>query len=357
MICRIARYLICGAILTTQGTVFGQDAAPATGATPETIADELDLPLGIAVQPESGDVFVAESGRGRILRYVDGMPQEVAVGFPQETFENEPTLKLGPLGLVFLNNETLLVGGGGQVGGEDVIYVMTVKSPGQPPQAASEAIRLGPLKSSVAPSGGGNFVGLVASTQAVFATSNLTGGPGWIVELEIKKSDQVNRREGFGRFEPFIPAERLVGVAHPAGISLSPQGEIVVGFVGELSETRDSRLAFFRSHDGRLLLNLEVPLYDLVAVGYGGPQGAPTNRFLYALDLAWARPSEAGLFRLDAVLNGGRMEVKAVRIAPLARPVAMTRTLDGSLYVTVLGPPGKEAGKPAGKVLRFPPGL
>ncbi len=101
-------------------------------AVPEVVVAGLDNPRGIAIQPETGHVFVSESGRGRVIRIVDGQPQDVVVGFPLETIGQDPGERIGPLGLAFLNKDILVIGGGGQPDGQDVVYVVSVPAVGTP---------------------------------------------------------------------------------------------------------------------------------------------------------------------------------------------------------------------------------
>src|SRR5205823_4790561 len=66
------------------------------------VADAFYNPCGVAVQPETGHVFV--SMVGRIVRVVPGNPGEVhdeVRGFPTDTYGRGPTYEFGPLGLAF----------------------------------------------------------------------------------------------------------------------------------------------------------------------------------------------------------------------------------------------------------------
>jgi glucose/arabinose dehydrogenase len=49
-------------------------AAPAIAqdASVETVVGGLNNPCGIAIQPETGHVFIADSGAGRVVRVVEG---------------------------------------------------------------------------------------------------------------------------------------------------------------------------------------------------------------------------------------------------------------------------------------------
>ena len=56
-------------------------AAVHAGDEPQVVLGGLSHPSGLAIQPQSDVLFIAESGAGRVVRVVDGELQEVAVGF------------------------------------------------------------------------------------------------------------------------------------------------------------------------------------------------------------------------------------------------------------------------------------
>ena len=88
-----------------------------------TLVKDLKNPTGIAVQPETGHVFVADSGNFRVVRFADGMLEEVITDFPKDKYGENPTFDIGPLGLAFIDKDTLVVGGGGKPDGEEMLRV------------------------------------------------------------------------------------------------------------------------------------------------------------------------------------------------------------------------------------------
>src|SRR5262245_28155535 len=98
------------------------DAPPAV----EVVLENLDRPQGVAIQPETGYVYVADSGRGRIVRLVDGKLEDVASGFVVDQDRAADVLGNGPLGLTFLalDNRSLVIGAGGEGLGRDTLYVL-----------------------------------------------------------------------------------------------------------------------------------------------------------------------------------------------------------------------------------------
>ena len=115
-------------------------------------------------------------------------------------------------------------------------------------------------------------------------------------------------------------------------------------------------LAFYRATDGRRLLQLPTGLTQVDALAYGARRTNAASPFLYALENAPAA-SGGGLYRLDAALAEGQAQVRSSRIAALQRPTALALANDGALYVTVAEADQPAASPPAGRLLRFPPGL
>ena len=310
--------------------------------TPKIAPDGLVNPCGVAVQPDTGDVFVSESVAGRVLRLVDGKAEDVITGFPQEPFGDSAST-IGSLGLAFLDRDTLVVGGGGHADGGDVIRIYKVPNRGAA-AISHEAVTqsLGPLDASGAVPGEDDLFAVAATGKAIFATAYGDDTKGWVVK--------ANRNGGgFGALQRFIATKDVVGVDAPFGLTVSDQGHLVVGQMGEITAPKDSLLCFYDASSGKLLLNLETGLHDIIGLAYG-PQG-----HLYALDFASLDTTQGGLFRLDAQDNRGQQTVKAVRIASLDKPTSLAFGGDGALYVTVIGAAGQTNDKP-GKLLKFAPG-
>ncbi len=147
----------------------------------EKVLEALVNPCGVAVQPETGVVFVSDSGAGRIIRVVDGKAEDVITGFPQDVYGEDPKYDIGPLGLLFLDKDTLVVGGGGNPDGAELVRVYAV------PAAGVEAIKADDMKESIGPltktdeaAGEGNFYALAANEEAIFVTCNGDDTKGWI---------------------------------------------------------------------------------------------------------------------------------------------------------------------------------
>ena len=323
-------------------------AAVAQDAKVETVVGGLSNPCGVAVQPETGHVFVADSAAGRVVRVVDGKLEDVITGFPKDIYGKGPFYDIGPLGLVFLDKNTLAIGDGGFKDGSEYIRVYTVPEAGKPALDFDKDAKAksGPLAAADGVLGEGNLYALAATKAAIYVTCNGDDTKGWVAKVDITGSK-------LGNLERFIATKEAVEVDAPVGITISERGEIVVGQMGEVNKPHDSLLTFYSAKTGMKILNLETGLYDITALAY-----SPKTKLLYATDFAWMAAGEGGLFRLDSAPNNAATSLKTVKIAGLDKPTAMAFAPDGSLYITVVGPKKDDENAPKdGKLVKIAPGL
>ncbi|RCS42116.1 hypothetical protein DTL42_20005 [Bremerella cremea] len=315
---------------------------------PEVILDGLKCPTGVAVQPETGIVYVAESAASQIIRVVDGKAEVVVKDFPQDEYGKGPTYLMGPLGLAFLDKDHLVVGDGSLKDGEEVVRVYHVDEIGDGGIKADMGKKTNPLKPSDDVPGEGNFYGVAVDQEAIYVTSNGDDKKGWVARCPLEM-------DGLGELTRFIPTKEVVSVDAPAAIVISPRREIVVGQMGEINDTKDSLLTFYDQKSKKLLLSLPTELYDVVGLAY-----SPKTGRLYAVDYSWADPKQGGLYRLDAIRRDGKQAIKATKLLDLDQPTAMAFNADGELYITEFANgDGKAEGKdPAtGKLLKIGEGL
>ena len=314
----------------------------------EKVLGGLSNPCGVAIQPETGHVFVADSAAGRVIRIVDGKPEDVITGSPKDVYGKGPMYEIGPLGLVFLDKNTLVVGDGGFKDGEEFIRVYTIPEAGKPAldyekDAKSKA---GPLTGTDEIKPEGNLYGLAATKTAIYVTCNGDDTKGWVSKVDINGTK-------LGKLERYIPTKEAVEVDAPVGITISPRGEIVIGQMGEINKPKDSLLTFYSAKSGAKILNLETGLNDIAGLAY-----SPKTGLLYAIDFAWMALPEGGLFRLDSEQKPGATSVKSTKIATLDKPTAMAFAPDGTLYVTIVGPKKDDENAPKeGQLLKIAPGL
>ena len=328
----------------------------------QAISSGLDTPISVVVSPTGSDLFVSESGAGRVVRIAstkNAKPEPIIAGFPVGQSVVLPQLKVGPLGLAFTSSGHLVVGSGGQGLGKDAVRLFVLPSgTNRPPQPltvddAKKTLSIKPSYESK--TGEGEFYSLVAPPYAVFATSPGDADHGWISRAWIRGASSAHSDLVLD-LRPFIDSQRADHAERPMALTISKRSELVVGEVGKLDRSRDSRLSFYDPANGRLLLSLPTGLFDVVGLAY-----SPQTGLLYAVDLAWADPKQGGLFRLDAAEQAGKLAVKAVKITALDRPTSLCFAPDGAPYITTLGSTTAAADgksdKKAGQLLKITGGL
>ena len=325
-----------------------QEEKKPAGPTVEDVVINLYNPCGVAVQPKTGHVYISDSGNLRLLRFTPAKEKqpaaiaEAVVGFPKDVYGKGPKYEIGPLGLLFVTDNLLAVGGGGKPDGQEVLWFFDVSQiKDKPINTKAAKFVAGPIpKSDKTNRGEGNFYALAFDGKAVYVTTNGDDTKGWVARCPIKDGTP-------GKLEPYIATKPQVEVDAPVGITMSPQGKLVVGQAGEINVPEDSLLTFYNPADGKLELKLETPLYDIVALAYH-----PKSGTLYALDFAWMAPDKAGLYRLD-VTAGDKPSLKVTKVLALDKPTAMAFTPEGVLYVTLIGT-AKEGDKyKPGKLIRI----
>ena len=355
--------LLCGVGVVLVGAVVGyilmhQDVPVAKGPPPdnpppESVATHIEgravagsfyNPCGVAVQPETGHVFI--SMVGRIVRVVPGNPSEVhdeVTGFPTDSFGRGPAYEFGPLGLAFADKNTLVVGDGSLEDGKEIVRIYAVGSQPPPADKVRKADDMTSFSTPIPPGddslgGEGNFYGVAILGSTVFITSNGDDSKGWIckLDLDMKKPPPL-------KLIPFIKSKELTDTDAPMGATISPDGKLVVSQFGATNSFPDSLLTVYDPSTGNMEKKLKTGLRDIIGVAY-----SPKTGKLYGLDFSWAEPAKDGLFRLEV----GADQVKAVRLADLEKPTALAFSPDGKLYVTVLGS-GDPKGSKTGRLLVF----
>lgn len=335
------------AALVALGLAFTSHVVSAEDAKVETVVSGLSNPCGLAIQPGSGTIFIADSAAGRVVRVVDGKLEDVVTGYTKDIYGKGPKYDIGPLGLVFLDENTLAVGDGGFVDGEEYVRIFTVPAPGEKALDFDKDVKakLGPLAGTDEVKPEGNLYGLAATANAIYVTCNGDDTKGWVSKIEIDGTK-------FGPLTRSIATKEQVEVDAPVGVTISPRGEVVIGQMGEINKPHDGLVTFYSAKTGKSILNLEAGIYDITGLAYS-PKG-----LLYATDFAWMAPTEAGLFRLDQAEVDGKQTIKPVKITSLDKPTAMAFGKDGTLYITVIGPTeeGSQAGT-KGSLVKIAPGL
>lgn len=313
-------------------------------ANPKAVVTGLDNPSGIVVHDGTGHLFVASHGGVHRINPKAKRKERATLevnGFPTDIYGKGPKYNIGPLGVAFLDDSHLVVGDGSRKDGVELvrIYKVGASAPEEPQKETDAVITLGPIgPGENSPMGEGNFYGVAIGAGAIFVTCNGDDTKGWVSKSDIKGGKP-------GKLTPFIKTKVATGVDAPVGITFSPDGkQLVVSQMGEMNVPNDSLLTYYNPKTGDLLKKYKTQLHDIAGVAH-----SPKTGKLYAVDFAWAKTDEGGLYRLEIVDD----EVKSTKIAGLDRPTALAFDKKGNLYVTVFG-----FGKTKkGAVVRFPSGL
>jgi DNA-binding beta-propeller fold protein YncE len=313
-------------------------------------ARNLDNPCGIAIQPETGHIFVAEH-RGVVRFYPQPQAQADAQGrrrrgrameidqFPSDIYGKGPMYDIGPLGLAFIDATHLVVGDGSRPDGQELvrIYEVSLTPAERPAPESSAVVTLGPIKAGdLSAMGEGNFYGVALTQDALFVSCNGDDTKGWIARAEIKDGK-------FGALTPFIATKEAVGVDAPVPLTINKAGELVVGQMGEINVPNDSLLTIYDPKTGQLKATYETGLYDIAGLAY-----SPTTGKLYAVDFAWMAPTEGGLFELT--ISGDKCTAR--KIMPLDKPTAIAFDPQGNAYITAFGTAEEGATTKPGFVVR-----
>jgi len=310
-----------------------------SGRRIDVVLEGLKFPSGLAIQPETGVVYVSDSGNGQVVRVENGKAVPVLTEFPLTALALDSNIQLGPLGLLFADRKTLLVGGSGQANGEALLRRVPLPETAEPVKAETiQSIQRFSAPESQSPAAA-LLYSLAGSLDSFYASVVDEDTKGWIVE--DKKST-----EPFPTLSGFLDIAESLQANRPAGLTISPHGYLVVGTFGKLDEPGDGILAFFDTITKKMLLRLDTGLHDISAVAYS------PRKQMYVLDLSLAKPEEGGLFRIiaDKTSPTGMQHKK---ITSLEHPTAMAFDADGALYVTVSGFADDQGNRP-GLLLKIP---
>ena len=288
-------------------------------ATPVIVLKDLRQPCGVAVRPggtaDRYEVFVAESGAGRVLRWSNLTPKRTAVivtGF-QTAPAADPFHQTGPLALWFLDPGLLAVGTTRDASGD---LVRSYELPED-----ERALDATPTNSSTPE--GGKLAG--AACFALVRTQANGFVPDRLV-LAIRDAQGHSRlikaRVQAGVIGEPEPLGTDAGSDPPRAVAMSNSGRIVVGDAG-------GKLTYYNPIDGKVELALATDLKELVSLAY-----SPATGSLYAADFA------GGIYRVDDTSQSGQSACQAVKVADVKRPTALGFAPDGGLYVVTFGGAG-----------------
>lgn len=302
----------------------------------ETIVEGLKNPTSVVVQPGTGHVFVAESGALRVIRVVDGKSESVVTDFAKKSFGTNPVYDVGPVGLLFIDQQTLLVGDSGLANGDASLNIFKI------PEAGAEAIKAekieGESKSLAATADAvaeGSFFGLAMTSAKIFVTCRGDETKSWVGLATLADGKLGAFTRSIELFEP-------TKVSAPMAITLSPDGYLAVGLQGTANSPGDSVLVFCDPQDGKILKHYLLGIHDITGLAYGPKQGR-----LFATDFNQGNPLEGALVKVIGTAEGSRCQ----EMQKLERPTSLAFSPEGDLYITLAGNPAAET--PDGKLIRI----
>jgi hypothetical protein len=283
----------------------------------DTVLSNLHQPCGVVVRPggtaDRYDVFIAESGAGRVVRWSSATPKQafnVVTGFASQAAA-DPFQQRGPLALSFLDPGLLIVGVG--IEGDEGRLLRAYELPdGEKSFSADDTNEATPGEQNASAAA---CAGITRSHVNEFVPDMLL--------VVIRKANHRSRLMKARVQAGVVGVPKSFGPAdsdhEPRAATTSPTGRFVVGDV-------DGRLAFYNPIDGRVELAMPTGLKQLTDLTY-----SPTSGNLYAADFA------GGIYRIDDASEPGRAACRAVEIVDLSRPTALAFAPDGALYVVTFG--------------------
>ena len=328
-------------LLVMSSIAFASARTQADDVKVETVVDGLTNPCGVVMHPKTKAIYVADSGAGRICVIKDGKAVPVITDFPIDIYGKGPKYNIGPLGMAFIDDNHMVVGGGGLKDGEELLRLYKLPADGKSIKA-SEMVDSKNLPPTDDIEGEGNFYALAVVGDKVYASANGDDTKGWLAMATVKDGK-------FAEFKRGIATKEAVEVDAPVGLTVDPKkGYLVVGQMGEITIPEDGLLSFYSAKDGKLLANFEVGLSDITSVAYNA-----TTYQMYALDFAWHDTKQGGLFHMTKTQDekSGKSGAKATKVVSLDKPTAMVIDKDGNAYVTLIGT--AEGDKPGGKLVKI----
>lgn len=303
---RIALSLI--ALVSIVGVTFADTAV-------DTVVSDLHRPRGIAVRPggtaDKFEVFVADTGSGRILRWSNQSPDKTSVvveGFAANQAA-DAVGQTGPTAVGFFDPGLLVVGATQDKDGSLLrAYELQDGDKVLAAAAASEATS--------------KYNRMNGATCTSFARARVNEFVPDRLFLALRRDDGSRELWSARVQAGTIHEPKPFGsgtAADPRAVAISNTGRVVVA-------DADGKLYFYSPVDGEVELALTTDLKQPMSLTYNPSTGA-----LCAADFA------GGVYRIDDASQPGTAACRTVKVAEVSRPTALAFAPDGLLYVLTLG--------------------
>lgn len=290
-----------------------------------TLLTDLNHPTAVAVRPDGSpegyELFVAESGSGRVLKTSPSEPHattEVLTDLSSTQAEESNDARTAHP-LLFLDERRLVVGVGGAPPNLRLFELQDDRSPISLDQAAQKVAP--ELQSDATPSG--QCIGFARSRAndivsdmllVAFSGDDLNG----VWKLPVR-AGMLSSLSPLGDPSTVIPGQ-------PTALAVSEQGYLLIA--AHSADAGNASLVFANPTSGQTVLPIKTSLSQIIGLAY-----SPKSGNLYALAV---NEDAAGLFRVDDASKAGKPAVTETKIADISRPTALAFGPDGALYVTAL---------------------
>ncbi len=286
----------------------------------ETVLQGLNHPSAVAVQPNNQSaVFIAESGSGRVLRFLDSETTEFITGFLTPGLDQDLGFQSGLLSLQFGNQNKLIVGQGGDPEGADKISVFRI---GRDPLTLTQATNTFHPTPGNEEKTHGDFLSITKVGGEFFATSRCDDQSEYLIKMA----------SNFKVSSTTFDLNELTNDRFASAIATTPDVAIAVGMRSDKPDK--STLVFLDPGSGRVRGKFTIPLNGLIGLAY-----SPFTNRLFALINSKIAPEHNGLYKLVARKRNTECEPQLVK--KIDQPMDLEFSLGGLLYVVDGGSEGK----------------
>jgi hypothetical protein len=331
-VCNCRIFWIALALACSCGSIaFGADA-PAIAVT--KVLTGLKNARDVAVRPEGSgeayEVFVAESGAGRVVKIRSGKPEKrinVVSGFSTKSANDESFSSGGVHSLRFLDHMRLVIAGGDD-DGAPFVRLYELPEPESPLTADQHKQEAHVPESGKEPNLDAHVFHSIARTQPndrvgdfLLVAAPIDGGSAGLVYVPVRS----------GTLGDAVPAQLkdANGKFQIGGITVGNSGYVVVATNALGDSSQPSRLAFFSPLDRRVVMQVPTDLQRIVALAY-----SPKSGNLFVANFPTTDDGRSGIYRIDRMNQPDASACIAVKIADVRSPTALAFAPDGALYVT-----------------------